>query len=83
LNEATSALDSRSDRRSQQPLERLLKGRIAIVIAHRLSIILNADKIIVVDHGQVVEIERVQELLNRQGLYSTLFKSNSFLQCAM
>jgi hypothetical protein len=54
-------------------LERLLKGRISIVIAHRLSTILNADKIIVVEHVQVVEIDRHQELLNRQGLYSTLF----------
>ncbi|HEX2243455.1 MAG TPA: hypothetical protein VHK27_09415 [Gammaproteobacteria bacterium] len=44
------------------------------MIAHRLSTILNADKIIVVEHVQVVEIDRHQELLNRQGLYSTLFQ---------
>jgi subfamily B ATP-binding cassette protein MsbA len=74
LDEATSALDSRSERHIQQALERLLKGRTSIVIAHRLSTILNADKIVVVEHGQIVEMGNHSELLDRRGLYSTLFR---------
>lgn len=73
LDEATSALDSRSERLIQEALERLLKGRTSIVIAHRLSTVLGADKIVTLDAGRIVEMGNHQSLLERGGLYAQLF----------
>ncbi|MGB3637431.1 MAG: heterocyst formation ABC transporter subunit HepA [Rivularia sp. (in: cyanobacteria)] len=67
LDEATSALDSVSERLVQQSLEKLAYGRTAIAIAHRLSTIFKADKVIVLEHGRIVEQGGYQELLNRKG----------------
>ncbi len=67
LDEATSALDSVSERLVQQSLEKLAVGRTAIAIAHRLSTIFKADKVVVLEEGQIVEQGGYQELLNRKG----------------
>jgi ABC-type multidrug transport system fused ATPase/permease subunit len=73
LDEATSSLDSESERLVQEALEKLMKCRTSVVIAHRLATIRNSDKIIVLDNGKVVEQGTHAELLaNERGLYKTL-----------
>jgi ABC-type multidrug transport system fused ATPase/permease subunit len=74
LDEATSALDSRSEHHIQQALLRLLEDRTSIVIAHRLSTVLNADKIVVIERGRIVEMGRHNDLLQSRGLYSALYE---------
>ncbi len=75
LDEATSSVDTRTERLIQKAFDILLKGRTSIVIAHRLSTIVNADLILVVDHGQIIERGRHQELMDRQGFYYNLYMS--------
>jgi ABC-type multidrug transport system fused ATPase/permease subunit len=72
LDEATAALDNESERRVQQELAVLMRGRTTLVIAHRLSTVEGADRIIVLDHGRIAEIGNHQELLARGGLYAAL-----------
>lgn len=74
LDEATSALDSESERHVQSALETLMQGRTTLVIAHRLSTIENADRIVVLQKGEIVEIGTHKELLARNGIYSQLHK---------
>lgn len=78
LDEATSALDNESEKLIQEALERLMKGKTSFVIAHRLSTIHNADRIIVLEHGQVAEMGRHQELMEKEGLYHYLYTLKSY-----
>lgn len=74
LDEATSSVDAEAEYLIQQALERVLKGRSALVIAHRLSTVRNADKIIVLDRGRIAEVGNHAELMQRGGLYSQLYQ---------
>ena len=74
LDEATSALDTESEHHIQQALERLMEGRTTLVIAHRLSTIEKADRILVLDQGQLIEQGTHTELLEKNGLYTQLYK---------
>ena len=77
LDEATSALDNESERAVQDALKRLQQGRTTIVVAHRLSTIVDADNIIVLDHGQVAEQGTHAELLAKNGTYARLYGMQS------
>jgi ATP-binding cassette, subfamily B, bacterial MsbA len=72
LDEATSALDSASERLVQEALQRLMAGRTTLIVAHRLSTIEHADRVLVLDHGRLAESGSHTELLARGGLYARL-----------
>jgi len=74
LDEATAALDSESEQHVQQALARLCKGRTTIAIAHRLSTIMHADRILVIEAGEVVEAGRHEELLRKGGRYASFYR---------
>ncbi len=75
LDEATSALDSESERLVNEALERLMQGRTSLVIAHRLSTVRHADKILVFNHGKIVESGTHEELIARDGTYRLLVET--------
>jgi len=75
LDEATSSLDNESERLVQEAMDRLMHGRTVFVIAHRLSTVQNADKIVVMQTGKVVEEGTHEELLEHDGLYRRLYRS--------
>ncbi|MBN2867768.1 MAG: ABC transporter ATP-binding protein, partial [Flavobacteriaceae bacterium] len=78
LDEATSALDTESEKLVQEALENMMKNRTSIVIAHRLSTIQNADQIIVMQKGEILEQGTHQELLSKNGMYKKLVEMQSF-----
>ena len=75
LDEATSSVDTRTEVLIQRAMARLMQGRTTFVIAHRLSTIRDADTILVMDHGAIVEQGNHEELLARGGFYADLYKS--------
>jgi subfamily B ATP-binding cassette protein MsbA len=74
LDEATSALDTESERHVQAALDRLMQGRTTLIIAHRLSTIENADRILVMDNGKIIEMGAHAELLAQDGPYAALYR---------
>ena len=75
FDEATNALDANNERIIMEKLERFFEGRTVVVVAHRLSTVRNADKIVVLDKGKVVEEGSHQNLVNQRGAYYTLVKN--------
>jgi subfamily B ATP-binding cassette protein MsbA len=73
LDEATSNLDSESERLIKRALNRILEGRTTLIIAHRLTTVLEADKIVVIDNGRIVDVGKHEELIERCGLYRKLY----------
>ncbi len=78
LDEATSALDTESEKLVQDALSKLMQNRTSLVIAHRLSTIQNADKIVVLEAGKIVEEGNHQELIKANGLYRKLIEMQIF-----
>ena len=75
LDEATSALDTVSEAQVQKALEKLLEGRTALIIAHRLSTVMHADRIYVLEHGRLRETGTHNDLLGADGLYAELYRT--------
>jgi ABC-type multidrug transport system fused ATPase/permease subunit len=74
LDEATSSLDSESERLVEEAMELLLRGRSTLIIAHRLSTVLRADRVVVIDRGHIIEEGRHSELMAREGVYARLYR---------
>ena len=77
LDEATSALDALTEQKVRVAIDKARAGRTAIVVAHRLTTILNADRILVIDQGRIVEMGSRTDLLARQGLFFDLYQAQS------
>jgi ATP-binding cassette subfamily B protein len=75
LDEATSSVDTQTEQVIQAALARLLKGRTSFVIAHRLSTITNADRIVVIHDGKIIEQGSHAELMERRGMYYDLYQT--------
>ncbi|HVR74327.1 MAG TPA: ATP-binding cassette domain-containing protein, partial [Planctomycetota bacterium] len=77
LDEATSSLDSQSEKEVQRAIDNLIRARTTFVIAHRLSTIADADRILVLDDGRIVDAGRHEDLLRKGGLYQRLWRSQN------
>ncbi len=76
LDEATSSLDTESENKIQLALDKLIVGKTTIIVAHRLSTIVDADEIITIHDGKIIETGKHLELVNKGGLYSKLYSEN-------
>jgi len=74
LDEATASLDSESERQVQKAIEELCKGRTTVVIAHRLSTVMHADRILVIENGTVAEAGRHDDLMRKNGRYAAFYR---------
>lgn len=79
LDEATSSLDTDAERQVQVALKRLMQGRTTIMVAHRLSTVVESDVIYVLDQGQIVESGNHHDLLQKEGIYAHLWRAQSTL----
>ena len=77
LDEATSSVDTTTEMEIQEALDNLIQGRTTIAIAHRLSTLRKADRLVVLDRGQIVEIGQHEELLARKGAYHALYEAQN------
>ena len=77
MDEPTSAMDAKAEAELFERFHQLAKGRIAILISHRLSTVKMADRIFVLNHGRIVECGTHQELVNKQGTYAELFETQA------
>jgi ATP-binding cassette subfamily B protein len=75
LDEATSSVDTTTEKEIQKALDNLVRGRTTIAIAHRLSTLRQADRLVVLDKGQIVEVGKHEELLAREGAYYRLYQA--------
>ena len=75
LDEATSSIDIRTEQRIQRAFEKIMKGKTSFIIAHRLSTIKNADVILVMKDGNIIEQGNHQQLIDKKGFYENLYKS--------
>ena len=75
LDEATSSVDTRTEEQIQQAMDTLMEGRTSFVIAHRLSTIRNADRILVMNQGDIIEQGTHQELLEAKGFYADMYNA--------
>ena len=75
LDEATSNVDTRTEELIQQAMDKVMEGRTSFIIAHRLSTIKNADLILVMNEGDIVEVGRHEELLAKNGFYAKIYNS--------
>ncbi|WP_258881758.1 hypothetical protein [Paenibacillus sp. sptzw28] len=79
LDEATASVDTETERQIQEAISRLVKGRTTFAIAHRLSTLRNADRLVVLDRGKIVELGTHEELLEKEGVYHKLVEAQKEL----
>ena len=77
MDEATSALDADTERRVSRNLMDIMSGKTVLFVTHRLATVMRADKIVVMDQGQVAEVGSPEELINKRGIFSTLWNQQS------